>query len=226
MIVGTGSSTGTSKKKVERQDLAQVLRRGSALEREQGPVVPCLPALDERLPGGGVEAGSLVEVLGEQAVGALRLALRLAAGLQARGRDRTAVIVDPLDPGGLSLYPPALAQAGLDLTRLVLLRPRGPDALPCLDEVLRSSAVSVAVARVPLLPATASHRLRQAALQGGGVGLLVRPAAARGEVSGAGLRLLVREGGAPGRPLAVEPLRARGVAVPAPTWRLDPWRAA
>lgn len=223
MIASTGARATTSTK-AERQDLAQVLRRGSALEREQGVVVPCLAELDRHLPAGGVEAGSLVEVLGAPGAGALRLALRLAAGLQARSRDRTVVIVDPLDPTGLALYPPALAQAGLDLTRLVLLRPRGADALPCLDEVLRSSAVSAAVARVPLLPPTASHRLRQAAGQGGGVGVLVRPDTARGEVSAAGLRLLVREGGAPDRPLVVEPLRARGVAVPAPGWRIDAWR--
>lgn len=213
---------GSRTKRVDRQDLAEVLRRGSALERERCACLPGLPGLDRHLPGGGVEAGSLVEALGEQAAGALRLALRLAAGLQARSRDRTVVIVDPLDPAGLALYPPALAQAGLDLARLVLLRPPSADALPCLDEVLRSSAVSVAVARAPLLPAAASHRLRQAALQGGGVGLLVRPASARGEVSGAGLRLLVREGGAPGRPFLIEPLRARGVSIPAPAWSVEP----
>lgn len=219
MVIRANGRANGGSSKAARPGLEQALRRGSALERERGACLPALPALDRHLPGGGVEAGSLVEVLGEQAAGALRLALRLAAGLQARAPARTAVVVDPLDPAGLALYPPALAQAGLDLTRLVLLRPRTQDALPCLDEVLRSSAVSVAVARVPHLPAAASQRLRLAARAGGGVGLLVRPAAARGEVSGAGLRLLVREGGAPGRALVVEPLRCRGAHA---RWSVDP----
>lgn len=189
---------------------APELRRGSSLESGAARL-RALPALDRHLPGGGLEPGTVVEVLADRGQGALRLALRLAAGLQAGCGRRAVVVVDPLD-GRESIYPPALAQAGLDLARVVVLRPRPADLLPCLDEVLRSPAVGVVVAstRAPL-PAAASHRLRHAAREGGGVGLLVRPSAARSEVSGAALRLLVREGGAPGRPLVVEPVRARGV---------------
>src|SRR5687767_14809151 len=105
------------------------LRRASALERERaGARLRALPALDERLPGGGLEPGALVEVLADRGQGGLRLALRLAAGLQAGGTRarRTAVVIDPLDPAG-GLYPPALAQAGLDLARLVVVRPRRAD---------------------------------------------------------------------------------------------------
>lgn len=211
------------KKQKKTDDTAQALRRGSALERKRVSCIASFHALDRHLPGGGVEAGSLVEVLGEPGSGALRLGLRLAAGLQARARLRTAVLVDPLDPDGGGLYPPALVQAGLDLSRLVLLRPRPEDLLACLDEVLRSSAVSVAVARLPVLASSSSHRLRHAVTQGGGVGVLVRPASARAEVSGAPLRLLVREGGAPGRPLVLEPLRARGLSLPADPWSVDAW---
>jgi hypothetical protein len=213
---------GQKKQKKQTEDTAHALRRASALERERGSCIASFHALDRHLPGGGVEAGSLVEVLGEPGSGALRLGLRLAAGLQARARQRTAVLVDPLDPGsGAALYPPALVQAGLDLGRLVVLRPRPDDLLACLDEVLRSSAVSVAVARLSVLASSSSHRLRHAATQGGGVGVLVRPASARAEVSGAPLRLLVREGGAPGRPLVLEPLRARGLSLPADPWNVD-----
>lgn len=192
---------------------APALKRASALVHEQARGrLAALPALDRHLPGGGLEPGTLVEVLAERGQGGLRLALRLAAGLQDAARRRALVVVDVRDEQGEVVYGPALAQVGLDLGRLVVLRPRAADLLACLDEVLRSTAVGVVVAatRAPL-PSTASHRLRLAAREGGGVGLLLRPPAARTEVSGAALRLLVREGGAPGRPLLVEPVRARGV---------------
>ncbi len=147
--------------------------------------------------------GTLLELLADEGHGGFAVALRVAAGLQAHAPRRAAIIIDTAG----EVYPPALAQVGLDLARLVVLRPGPRDALACLDEALRSPAVVAVVARVSNLAGAASHRLRQAAHVGGGVGLLVRPRAEAGAVSGAAVRIVVQPGR--GGDLVLSPLRVR-----------------
>lgn len=219
-----------SPRPARKRDATSELIRGSALLRPV-EVRPAWTPFDRRLPHGGLEAGTIVDLLAEEGAGGLALALRLAAGLLARAPRRAAILVDLQG----ELYPPALAQAGLDLARVVLLRPRSAaEAAACLDKALRSPAVAAAVARVAGLSGAACHRLRLAARAGGGVGLLVRPPAEAGQVSGAALRLEVAracpvadagdgddDARRPGAPVDVRPLRLRGGAPDDASWRLD-----
>lgn len=185
-------------------DAARTLRRADQVERE---VVRTLPAVDGCLPRGGLERGSLVDLHAEPGAGAFGLALRMAAALQRATSDGHAVVVI-VDPAG-EVYPPALAQAGLDLPRVLLAIPPPAEVTGCLDEALRSPAVVAAVSRLEGLDGPVSHRLRHAVRAGGGVGLLVRPPDEVGQVSGAAVRLRVR-GSVDA--LQVEPLRLRGGA--------------
>lgn len=159
--------------------------------------------------------GTILELLADEGHGGFALALRAAAGLQAHAPRRAAIVVDP----GGEVYPPALAQVGLDLARLVVLRPGPHDALACIDEALRSPAVVAVVARVSNLAGAASHRLRQAAHVGGGVGLLVRPRAEANAVSGAAIRIVVQPGRG-GGDLVLSPLRVRASEC------VEPWSVA
>src|SRR5882724_4572076 len=81
--------------------------------------------LDAQLPGGGWPCGALSEILyARPGVGELSLALPMLARLTQSGK-RVAFIAPPLIP-----YAPALAQAGLELARvLVIAAPEPTDAL-------------------------------------------------------------------------------------------------
>jgi protein ImuA len=73
--------------------------------------------VDRRLPGGGFPHGALSEVTGGPASGKTALALSVVAGALRRGA--LAAWVD----GGGELYPPAAAALGVDLERLLIVRP-------------------------------------------------------------------------------------------------------
>ena len=90
--------------------------RPTVLAREQ--VLPVLPALADLLPGGALQRGTVVGVVGEAATS---LALCLAAGPSTAG---SWVAVFGLPTLGLA----AAAEAGLALERLVLVREPSPSS--------------------------------------------------------------------------------------------------
>jgi len=95
------------------------------------------------------------------------------------------------DPEG-TLYPPAIAAAGIPLNRLLLLRPKNEaDELWALTECLRCSGVGVALACPRRLSTIEARRLQLAAERGGGVGILLRPHSARCTPYAAATRWLV-----------------------------------
>ncbi len=93
---------------------ASELRRAAPRKRSH---TPTLPALDELL-GGGLPGGALIEVVGRASCG--RLALLLAALAAVTGAGEPVALVDL----GNGLDPQAAAAAGVDLERLLWLRPR------------------------------------------------------------------------------------------------------
>jgi cell division inhibitor SulA/protein ImuA len=105
-------------------------------------------------------------------------------------------------------YAPALADAGLDPARMLVVRPRaGLDRLWAMEQALRSGACAAVLgwtggARDPML-----RRLKLAAEEGGTPAFLLRPALHRHDPSPASLRLALsaREYG-----LDVEILKSRG----------------
>lgn len=95
-----------------RDEIRRIERRP---DRRAG-ALPCgLPGVDEALPG-GFPRGSLSELRGGPASGKTAVALSLVAALP---RDELAAFVD----GTGELYPPAAEALGVDLGRLLLVRP-------------------------------------------------------------------------------------------------------
>jgi protein ImuA len=195
--------------------VASRLKKASALVRE-ARFASGVPELDRVLGGSGLARGSLVDLHAPEGGRALALALAIAGKLCHEASLRAIVLLDTTG----DFYPPAAAQAGIDLARLVVVRPSGSsrrasrEMLSALDEALRSKAVGAAVARVRGLDPGASHRLRVAAEAGGGVGLLLRPIVERTSVSAAAVRLLLEPRLASQRAAAsawtIVPLRIRG----------------
>jgi protein ImuA len=141
--------------------------------------------IDRLLPGGGFRRGAISELTGGLASGKTAIALQtIAAVTHEHG---LAAFVD----GRHELYPPAAAALGVDLDRLLILRPggqgKGDDAArACLwaaEALLASGAFEVVALDVPLLPARPGRidgridldrmvqRLRAAAEKGGAAGL-------------------------------------------------------
>jgi hypothetical protein len=173
------------------------------------------PALDALLPGQGFLRGSLVEWLSEgPGSGAGSLALRVAQQASRPVRQpasqQTAPIV-VLDRSGW-FYPPAAAAWGIDLQRLILLRPRDEAAaLWALDQALRCPAVAAVWTWLPRLEGRWFRRFQLAVEHSGCLGLLLRPAQVRGQPSWAEVQLGVRpQLSRSGRRWYVELLRCRG----------------
>ncbi len=112
--------------------------------------------------------------------------------------------------------------AGLDLARLIVVRPENTaDEQWALDQSLRSPGVAAVWCPLEKCPPRLGRRLQLAAEAGGNLGLLIRPATARGDPSWAEARFLVTPLVATaGRRLRVELLHLRGNAG-GRTWDLE-----
>jgi len=100
------------------------------------------PPLDRELPGGGWPTGALTEILaGQTAIGEMQLVMPALARLSREGRWQMWVAPPHLP------YPPALAQAGIDLSRLIVVAPgTAREALWATEQALRSSACGAVLA--------------------------------------------------------------------------------
>ncbi|HET9594482.1 MAG TPA: hypothetical protein VFP65_02825, partial [Anaeromyxobacteraceae bacterium] len=177
------------------EGLREEIRR---LERKPPSSAACVPSgrpeIDAQLAGGGFQRGALTELAGGPASGKTAVALRVLA--RAMGERALGACVD----GRGQLYPPAAAALGVDLERLLIVRPqagqgeagaaeRARRALWAAEAVLGSGAFAAALIDVDpddLRRVGAGaldgmlRRVRAAADRGGCVGLwLAAPGAAR-----------------------------------------------
>lgn len=154
--------------------------------RREGRVASGLDGVDAVLPGGGFPRGALSELSGGPASGKTAVALSLVAAL---GPKELAAWVD----GRGELYPPAAAARGVDLARLLVVRPPAvnvgrADTAPgavgpglwAAEALLASGAFAAVVVDLPVaakLPGAdaAARRLQAAAERGGAVGLWLAP---------------------------------------------------
>lgn len=214
-VCGTAASPATQGATANRSATVETLRQRIArLEaghppRDRSPVSSTCPALDALLPAGGFRPGTLVEWLaGAEGSGAMEWALRTAGAAMREGG-----VLVVLDRRG-EFYPPAAVQRGIDVERLIVVQAsEEADYGWALDQVLRSSAVAAALAWAERMEGHAFRRLQLAAEEGGGLGLFIRPAAARQEPSWADVRVLVEPrpaGPAAERRWRLEILRCRG----------------
>lgn len=189
--------------------------RGSDCAPEPAAVPTGFAALDAVLPGGGWPQAALTEMLlAHEGIGELRLVLPALARLQADGRD-VVWIAPPYLP-----YAPALAAAGLDLGRLVVVRPAAAaDARWAFEQALRAPECAAALFWPQgALDERAARRLQVAAREGGSWGVLWRRPGQQGVAVAAPLRLALTPA-APG--LAVHVVKRRGGEVAQPVL-LDP----
>lgn len=173
------------------------LWRGGSTADAPATVPTGFRRLDERLPGGGWPLSTLVELLvPSPGVGELRLLLPALRALSAARRDAPrwiAWLAPPYLP-----YAPALADAGLDPARTLVVRPRsGLDQLWAMEQALRSGACAAVLGWAGAVSDQALRRLKLAAGEGQSLGFLFRPPGRRNESSPAALRLLLtaRDGG-------------------------------
>jgi hypothetical protein len=155
----------------------------------EGPARSYIPtpfnALNEMLPGRGLSLGALTEILAEEGSGALTLAFALAKEVIERG---TAwAVVDP----DCTFYPPAAAALGLDLKRLILLRPQLKQVGWCFTQVLRCAEIGAGFLATSSGDNMFYRRFQLAVERGGGHGFIIRPSDALRKPCWAALRLRI-----------------------------------
>lgn len=177
--------------------------RGNDCAPEPASLATGFDELDAVLPGGGWPRAALAEfTLAREGIGELRLTLPALARLQAEGRS-IVWIAPPYRP-----YAPALAAAGLDLARLVVVHGcTHAQALWAYEQALRAPECGAAFAWMPAHDERVLRRLQVAAREGRTWGVLWRRPGQRASASAAPLRLAL----APSqRQLAVRVLKRRG----------------
>ena len=149
--------------------------------------------LDRHLPGGGWPRNEITEILIEHyGIGELRLLMPALARhcVEDPAEDYgepgwIAWVAPPFQP-----YPPALQQWGIDLSRMLIVRP-GDDneALWSAEQALSSGTCAAVLLWPRSLDDQAGRRLQLAAEKGESWAIAFRPAAARSEPSAAALRI-------------------------------------
>jgi cell division inhibitor SulA/protein ImuA len=180
------------------------LWRGSDHAPAAGSVVSSgFEQLDRALAGGWPQ-GAATEILsGGEGMGAMALVLPALAALSGGSR-WIALVGPPHIP-----YAPALAAAGVELSRLLLVWPKHErESLWAVEQALRSGTCGAVLVwpQRGLKPAVL-RRLQLAAASGGSLGFLFRTERAAAEYSPSALRLQVRPAA---EGMEVELLKRRG----------------
>jgi hypothetical protein len=189
----------------EAATLAEILADARVWKLKDASAAPARPvwstgnsALDARLPGGGWPTASLIEVLLDHTgLGEVQLFLPALVECQRNtgpGSSDDAPwlvwIAPPHEP-----YAPALAQQGIELGRLLIVRPASAtEALWAAEQALGSGVCAAVLLWLKGSDDRWLRRLKLAAEAGGALGVLFRPERHRFESSPASLRLVMTEG--------------------------------
>jgi cell division inhibitor SulA/protein ImuA len=182
--------------------LADILADARVWKLKDASAAPARPvwstgksSLDARLPGGGWPTASLVEVLlDDTGLGEVQLFLpALVESQRGTGHGEAPWLVwiaPPHEP-----YAPALAQQGIELGRLLIVRPvSATEALWAAEQALASGVCAAVFLWLKGTDDRWLRRLKLAAEAGGALGVLFRPERHRFESSPASLRLAVSRG--------------------------------
>ena len=184
----------------ESSTLADILADARVWKLKDAAAAPTRPvwstgksALDARLPGGGWPTASLIEVLlDDTGFGEVQLFLPALVECQRRTGDASWLvwIAPPHEP-----YAPALEQQGIELGRLLVVRPASAtEALWAAEQALGSGVCAAVLLWLKGTDDRWLRRLKLAAEAGGALGVLFRPERHRFESSPAILRLLMTQG--------------------------------
>jgi len=183
--------------------------RGNQLARGCPGIATGFAALDAELPGGGWPRAALTEILPQhEGIGELRILGPALAQLAAQGKF-VVWIAPPYLP-----YAPALAAAGIDLARVLIVKTaKDGDSLWAAEQALGSAACGGMLAWPRDIRYTQLRRLQLAAESGRCLAVLFRPTEAAREPSPAVLRiaLATAAGG-----LALSILKRRGAPLSRP----------
>jgi hypothetical protein len=159
--------------------------RGGDCAPEPAAVPTGYDTLDDVLPGGGWPGSALTEILlGREAIGEMRLTLPALAQLTRAGRE-VVWIAPPHRP-----HAPALAAAGVTLSRLAIVRCATPQqALWAFDQALRAPECGAAFAWLAERDERVLRRLAVAAREGRTWGVLWRRPGVHARAVAAPLRL-------------------------------------
>ena len=191
----------------------RVWRGSSHTDRRTG-LASGYPELDRCLPGGGWPQEALTEILIDQyGMGELRVLMPALAELSAE--HALSRHGEPTEPGWIAWvappfqpYAPALQQCGIDLSRMLVVRPKDDSELLWSAEQALSPGTCAAVLLWPeILDDQASRRLQLAAEKGHSWAIAFRPLSARHQPSAAALRLELQ---ATGQGTHVHILKSRG----------------
>jgi hypothetical protein len=184
--------------------IAEILADARVWKLKDASAAPARPvwstgssSLDARLPGGGWPTASLIEVLlDDTGLGEVQLFLPALVACQRSGaRDGGDApwlvwIAPPHEP-----YAPALAQQGIDLGRLLVVRPAtATEALWAAEQALSSGVCAAVLLWLRGTDDRWLRRLKLAAEAGGSLGVLFRPERHRFESSPANLRIVMSQG--------------------------------
>ncbi len=142
--------------------------------------------LDEHLPGQGWPADGVTELLHEQyGIGELRLLAPALARLSQEQNRWLLWVSPPYIP-----YPPALLNAGINLTSVLIVKPKTlADTLWVLEKALTSKSCSAVLAWPGDINAKQIRRLQVASKKGSSWSILFRPRSAAQHASPAELRI-------------------------------------
>jgi cell division inhibitor SulA/protein ImuA len=165
------------------------------------------PRLDRHLPGGGWPQQALTEILLEQyGSGELKLLMPALARLSQVDGPIDARDIPPANTGSAAgwiawiappfePYPPALAQWGINLSRVLIVRPKKTsESLWAAEQALASGNCAAVLLWPETLDDSASRRLQLAAEKGQSWAIAFRSLRALSQSSAAALRIKVTAG--------------------------------
>jgi hypothetical protein len=193
-------------------------------------------ALDAELPGGGWPQGQLIELLyGDPGIGELSL-LAPAVAAQVRA-GRTCVWILPCERESAAddllqqalPYPPALAEAGIDPSCSIFVRPAvAREAWWAVEQSLRAAHLGALIGWLPSCGASADfralRRLHLLAQRHRALVFVMRPSRCADTPSPAVLRLQLDRSREPHQALAIKILKRRGRPLIEPVaLQVHPW---
>jgi hypothetical protein len=137
------------------------------------PLPTGIHTLDHELLQGGLPGGNLIEIVGSKSSGKTTLLFRILPGLNKEGR-RIAYF-----DFSQTFYPPSAKESGIDLKKILVIRPINIQAgLRAAEILLRSEDICLAVfdlvATSDQIPKALLLRLKRSVKQAGGIGIFLR----------------------------------------------------